>query len=166
MNVSVTVIREKERTYMKTFTIDCDNNITAFPTPDHAEAAVGAGSQSFTSQKQLAQLAAAWPAERLVEIWNSLPGVEPVQGFQSAKAAAGRIWGRIQNLGENPEPKAPTKPTSAKPARRVAPSPPKSTQKTTRAKKAAQAPQKATKPGQQDRRRRGPAGKKGRRDAG
>ena len=26
---------------MKTFTIDNDNNITAFPTPDHAEAAVG-----------------------------------------------------------------------------------------------------------------------------
>lgn len=130
---------------MKTFTIDYDNNITAFPTPDHAEAAVGAGSQCFTSQKQLAELAAVWPAERLVEIWNSLPGVEPVQGFQSAKAAAGRIWGRIQNLGENPEPKAPTKAPSAKPARRVAPSRPQSTQKTTRAKKAAQAPQKATK---------------------
>jgi hypothetical protein len=146
MNVSVTVIREKERTYMKTFTIDCDNNITAFPTPDHAEAAVGTGSQSFTSQKQLAQLAAAWPAERLVEIWNSLPEVEPVQGFKGAKTAAGRIWGRIQNLGEYPEPKAPTKATSAKPARRVAPSKPQSTQKTTRAKKAAQAPQKATKP--------------------
>ena len=146
MNVSVTVNREKERTYMKTFTIDNDNNITLFPTPDHAEVAVGAGSQSFTSQKQLAQLAVAWPAERLVEIWNSLPGVEPVQGFKSAKAAAGRIWGRIQNLGENPAPKATTKATSAKHARRVAPSRPQSTQKTTRAKKAAQAPQKATKP--------------------
>jgi hypothetical protein len=53
---------------MKTFTIDSDNNITAFPTPDHAEAAVGAGSQPFTSQKQLAKLAAACPAGRLVEI--------------------------------------------------------------------------------------------------
>jgi hypothetical protein len=42
---------------MKTFTIDNDNNITAFPTPDHAEAAVGAGAQPFTSQKQLAELA-------------------------------------------------------------------------------------------------------------
>ena len=41
MNVSFTVSREKERAYMKTFTIDNDNNITAFPTPDHAEAAVG-----------------------------------------------------------------------------------------------------------------------------
>src|ERR1017187_6900165 len=76
------------RTIMKTFTIDTDNNITAFPTPDHAEAAVGAGAQAFTSQKQLAELASAWPAERLVEIWNSLPGAEPVKGFRNAKAAA------------------------------------------------------------------------------
>ena len=45
-----------------------------------------------TSQKQLAELAATWPAERLVEIWNSLPGVEPVKSFKSAQAAAGRIW--------------------------------------------------------------------------
>src|ERR1039457_7428016 len=107
---------------MKTFTIDNDHNITAFPTPDHAEAAVGTGAQPFTRQKQLAELAATWPAERLVEIWNSLPGVESVQGFKSAQAAAGRIWNRIQPLGENPKPKAPTKAPSAKPARRVAPS--------------------------------------------
>src|ERR1039457_4245000 len=131
---------------MKTFTIDNDNNITAFPTPDHAEAAVGAGAQAFISQKQLAELAAAWPAERPVEIWNSLPGVEPVKGFKSAKAAAGRIWSRIQTLGENPEPKAPTKAKVANPARRVAPSKPQSTKKTTRAKKLAKAPQKATQP--------------------
>ena len=136
---------------MKTFTIDTDNNITAFPTPDHAEAAVGAGAQAFTSQKQLAELASAWPAERLVEIWNSLPGVEPVKGFRNAKAAASRIWVRIQTLGEGAEPKAPTKAKGAKQARRVAPAKPKSTKKATPAKKApkakgsAKAP-KATKP--------------------
>jgi hypothetical protein len=145
MNVSVTVNREKERTYMKTFTIDSDNNITAFPTPDHAEAAVGAGSQPSTSQKQLAKLAAAWPAERLVEIWNSLPGVEPVKSFKSTRTAAARIWMGIQKLGENPEPKAPGKATSAKQKRRVAPSRPKSTRKTIPAKKA-KAPKRAAKP--------------------
>jgi len=146
MNVSVTVNREKERTYMKTFAIDDDNNITAFPTPDHAEAAVGAGFQPFTSQNQLAQLASAWPAERLVEIWNSLPGVKPVKGFKSAKLAAGRIWSQIQTLGENPAPKVPTKAPSAKHVRRVAPSKAKSSKKTTRAKKVAKAPKKATQP--------------------
>jgi len=129
---------------MKTFTIDTDNNITAFPTPDRAEAAVGTGSQPFTSQNQLAELASTWPAERWVEIWNSLPGVEPVKGFKSAKAAAGRIWGRIQTLGENPEPQAPTKATVGKPARRVAPSKAQSGNRTTRAKRA-KAPKKATK---------------------
>jgi hypothetical protein len=53
---------------MTTFTINEGNNITAFPTPDHAEPAVGAGAQAFNSQKQLAELAAAWPAERLSSI--------------------------------------------------------------------------------------------------
>src|ERR1019366_7022570 len=60
-----------------TFTIDSDNNITAFPTPDHAEAAIGAGAQAFTSQKDLAKLAAEWPISRLVETWNSFAGAPP-----------------------------------------------------------------------------------------
>src|ERR1017187_10075181 len=51
------------------------------------------GSQPFTSLKQLTELASAWPPERLAEIWNSLPGVEPVKGFQSATAAAGLAEG-------------------------------------------------------------------------
>ena len=131
---------------MKAFTIDTDNNITAFATPAHAEAAVGGGAQAFTSQKQLADLAAAWPAERLVEIWNSLPGVEPAKGFKSAKAAASRIWVRIQTLGENAEPKAATKAKVAKQARRVAAPKAKSNKKATPTKKAAKASAKAAQP--------------------
>ena len=38
----------------------------------------GEGNQTFTSQQELAALAAKWPGARLVEIWNSPPGVEPV----------------------------------------------------------------------------------------
>ena len=98
---------------MTTFTIDAENNITAYPTANEAEAAVGAGTQPFTRQEQLAELAGSWPTERLVEIWNSLPGVTPVKGFKSAKVAASRIWQRIQSLGEvarpAPEPVGPTK---------------------------------------------------------
>ena len=41
---------------MKTFTIDVDNNISAFATPE--EAAATNPSQSFASQKELEELAA------------------------------------------------------------------------------------------------------------
>ena len=43
-------------------------------------------------------MAAEWPTARLVEIWNSLPGVTPVTKFKDRKTAAGRIWKAIQTL--------------------------------------------------------------------
>ena len=73
---------------MATFTIDTDNNITAFANPELAEAAVGAGAQAFTSQKELAKLAA-WP-ERTVAVWNSLPG-RADKGVQERQDPQ-RIW--------------------------------------------------------------------------
>jgi hypothetical protein len=95
---------------MTTFTIDAENSITAFPTPDHAEAAVGTGAQPFTSQQHLAELAAAWPAERLLAIWNSFAGVagfgadlKPVQKFTDRKTAIKRIWTAIQKLATVPQ---------------------------------------------------------------
>src|SRR5689334_19467336 len=100
MNVIVTVSRGKESTYMKTFTIDTDNNISAFATQEEAAAAITTPFESFASQKELAALAAKWPAERLVAIWNSMAGVEAVKSFKNAKVAASRIWERIQGLGE------------------------------------------------------------------
>ncbi len=78
---------------MKTFTIDTENNISAFATSEAAAAATSTPVESFASQKELAALAAKWPTERLVGIWNSLTGVEPVKSFKSAKAAAARIPG-------------------------------------------------------------------------
>ncbi len=89
-----------------TFTIDTENNITAFATPEEAAAAATTPFDSFSSQKELAELAKAWPAERLVAIFNSLTGVAPVESFKSAQAAASRIWKQIQSLGapEQPEP--------------------------------------------------------------
>jgi hypothetical protein len=140
------------RTIMTTFTIDTENNITAFPMADLAETAVGAGAQPFTSQKQLAEMAAAWPAERLVAIWNSLPGVKPVESFKSAKAAASRIWERIQGLGEAAQPEAePAKPKAHKKVKggaqvaKGAPAKAKASKKTTPAKKAPKAAKKAAK---------------------
>jgi hypothetical protein len=127
MNVSDTASREKERTYMKTSTIDTDNNISAFATQEEAAATTASSFDSFSSQKDLAQLAGAWPAERLVAIWNSLPGLKPVKGFKSAKAGASRIWKRIQGSGEPQNPKAERKAKAGAQAPKGAPAKAKKT---------------------------------------
>jgi hypothetical protein len=146
-------------TIMTTFTIDAENNITAFPTPDHAETAVGAGAQPFTSQQQLGELAATWPAERLLAIWNSFAGVagfgadlKPVQKFTDRKTAIKRIWTAIQKLAAVPQTSeaaaetAAPKASTAKPA--AEPEKPKAERKATggaQAAKGASAKAKATK---------------------
>ena len=103
---------------MKTFTIDNENSISAFATAEEAAAVTTTPFDSFSTQKELAELAKAWPAERLVAIWNSLPGVAPVDSFKSNKAAVGRIWARIQGLGDAAEPEAaPARPKAGKKAK-------------------------------------------------
>src|ERR1700735_1700457 len=103
------------------FTIDTDNNISAFATQEEAAATITTAYEFFTSEKELAQLAAAWPAERLVAIWNSLPGVKPVKGFKPAKAAASKIWKAIQGRGKAAEPAPePAKPKGGKKAKGTA----------------------------------------------
>ena len=108
-----------------TFTINEDNNITAFPTPDHAEAAIGAGAQPFTSQKDLAKVTAEWPISRLVETWNSFAGVppfgdlKPVKKFTDRKTATTRIWVAIQKLQQAPEAATPEPQAATKPAKKA-----------------------------------------------
>jgi hypothetical protein len=130
---------------MTTFTIDSENNITAHGTPEEAAAATTNPFDSFSSQKELAVLIATWPAERLVAIWNSLPGVEPVEGFKSPKFAANRIWERIQGLGEPEKPKAERKAKRGAQAAKGAPAKAKATKKASSAKKTPKA-KKAAKP--------------------
>jgi len=143
MDVVIAVIHRRRRLPMNTFTIDADNNITACQTPDQAAAAVAAGAQSFASQQELAELAAAWPAERLVAVWNSLPGNTPVQKFKNPKTAIARIWTRIQPLGEPEKPKAQRNAKVGAHAAHGAPAKAKAHKKATPAKKGAQAPKKA-----------------------
>jgi len=125
---------------MTTFTIDIDNNITAFAGPDQAEAVIATGAQPFASSEELTQLAAGWPTERLLAIWNSLPGVTPAKGFKTSKVAATKIWGRIQSMAE-PEkpidaaPKAERKPKGGAQGAKGAPAKGKATKKATPAKK-------------------------------
>lgn len=128
---------------MTTFTIDEQNNITAFSSQEEAGAATATPFDSFSSQKELAELAKAWPAERLVAIFNSLTGVTPVESFKNSKAAVARIWQRIQGLGDAVQPEAePTKPKPGKEAKagaraaHSAPAKAKATKKATPAKAA------------------------------
>jgi len=91
---------------MTTFTIDCDNNITVFASLQQAQAADIAGAEYFSSKEELAQLAASWPvagargrgSSKLLELWNSLPGVAPVKKFKDRTTALARIWKAAQAL--------------------------------------------------------------------
>jgi len=120
---------------MKTFTIDAENNISAFATPEEAVATTATPFDTFASQKEFLSLIGPWPAERLVAIWNSLAGVKPVKSFKNAKAAAGRIWERVQSLGETAKPKAEPKAKGGARAAKGAPAKGKATKKTTPVKK-------------------------------
>jgi hypothetical protein len=104
---------------MSTFIIDAENSITALTT-EEAAAGIPSGATPFTSDRELARLAADWPAERLLEIWNGIPGVKPVTRFTSRKAAVTRIWKAIQGLTKSVEPESTPKPRArgAKTARK------------------------------------------------
>jgi hypothetical protein len=139
----MTAQRAAQRTTtMTTFTIDTDNNITAHATAEQAAAATSTPFDSFSSQPEFAELAKSWPAKRLVAIWSSLPGVQSVKKFQDHKAAARRIWERIQGLGALAQPAPPAKAQAARPAKggaraaQGAPAKGKAGKKATTAKKA------------------------------
>jgi hypothetical protein len=108
------------------FTIDSDNNISAGGIPSAAD-------ESFTTQKDLAKLAARWPAARLVEIWNSFAGVtpfddlQPVKKFTNREVAVKRIFEAVGRLEA----------AVAKPAAHVAPAKRKGAKGPAKAKKAA-----------------------------
>jgi len=85
---------------MATLTINEQNEIVAFATPEEAAATTATPFDAFSSQQELAELAASWPAERLVAILNSLAGEKPVKKLKDAKTAIVQIWEGIQGLAE------------------------------------------------------------------
>ena len=100
---------------MATFTINEQNEIVAFATPEEAATTTATPFDVFSSQQELADLAASWPAERLVAILNSLAGEKPVKKLKDAKTAIVRIWERIQSLGDPAKPEVePAKPKADK----------------------------------------------------
>jgi hypothetical protein len=92
---------------MNTFTIDANHNITAFASLEEARAAKTNNAEYFGSSQELAKLAASWPGNRPVEIWNSFAGVapftslQPVKRFTNRKVAVARIWKAVQALLAN-----------------------------------------------------------------
>lgn len=123
------------------FTIENEsNNITAHTTVQEAEAVPNA--ERFRNEAGLAKLTAEWPTARLVEIYNSLPGVSPVKKFTDRKTAASRIWKAIQSLHRSLPANAQTDATATPVAPQlaeVAPAETPADQKTIRAKKAPKA---------------------------
>jgi hypothetical protein len=105
-----------------TFTIDTDNNITAFD----AAARVPEGQDGFTTEKEFAKLSADWPIARFPEVWNAFAGAppfgdfKPVKKFTDRKTAVTRIWKAIQALTPTPaQQAAPVAPKKAKAAKQA-----------------------------------------------
>ncbi len=134
---------------MTTFTINETNEIVAFATPEEAATTTATPFDSFSTEQELAELAAGWPTDRLVAILNSLAGEKPVKKLKDPKAAISRIWARIQGLGEaaKPEPaakaKAAQKAKGGAQAAKGAPDKAKSTKQATVAKGAPKGQKKA-----------------------
>ena len=95
---------------MTTFTIDADNNISAWDAPP----ANTDGLRAFTTDDEFDAVATDWTNARFVEIWNSLTGVVPVKKFMSRSYAINRIWKQIQYLAPTPAPSVEKKPKAAK----------------------------------------------------
>ena len=84
---------------MTIFTIDSENNIAAHGSESEI---THKGSEQFTSEKELAQLAAAWPGSRLVDVWNGIPGLTRVKRFTSRRLAIARIWKAVDVIVNQP----------------------------------------------------------------
>jgi hypothetical protein len=121
---------------MRTFIIDSDNNITAFASEQQAKVRDATGGESFTTQDEMTKLAAAWPGGRLVEVWNSLTGVDPVKKFTDRKTAVARIWKAVQSLQPGSE-ESPKKASTARDVRPRSTKLAKATNKARKPKKAA-----------------------------
>jgi hypothetical protein len=137
MNVmTAKYLTAQEKQAMATFTIDNENNITAFATAAEAAQAGDSTATTFDSQAALAKVSAEWPLSRFVEIYNGIPGNAEVSKFADRKKAVARIWKAIQPLAGSTQPSEPApKPKKAakgaKPAKKA-----KATKKAKPAKKA------------------------------
>jgi hypothetical protein len=71
----------------RVFGIPDDNAIAAYAAEE-----VPDGLPVFSSETELRALLASWPARKLTDIWNRLPGVIAVSKFKDRNTALRRIW--------------------------------------------------------------------------
>jgi hypothetical protein len=109
--IAAVIAAQGDHTKMKYFTINTENNIAAHASK---KAARESAASAFSTEVQLADLIGP-DNKRLVAIWNSLPGVQPVTKFANRKVATERIWKAIQGLGEAPAGPAPAESVVAMP---------------------------------------------------
>jgi hypothetical protein len=79
------------------FEVTSDDHILRM-TDDQSEAHEQAS--AFATEQELQELCGGWPMKRLIAIWNSLPGVQPVEKFENRQIALARIWRAIQPQAE------------------------------------------------------------------
>lgn len=82
---------------MSVFTIDTENNVTAYANPEGASQG-GEGLTRFDSQTELGKVSADWPMSRFVEIYNGIPGQTEISKFADRKRAVAKVWKAIQQL--------------------------------------------------------------------
>jgi hypothetical protein len=146
MNVTTAkYLAAKEKPNMVTFTMNEDNNITAFAGAEEAAQAGDATATRFDSPAALAEASAEWPLSRFVDIWNSVPGNPEVKKFADRKKAVARIWKAIQPLVGQAQPSEP----EAKPKKRAPGAKPAKKAKTAKKAKAAKKAAPAQKGGDQ-----------------
>ena len=77
------------------FHLTINGSITEIPTDNGQREDAEKG--VVTTREEWEAIAGAWPLKRLVEIWNSLPGVTPVEKFTSRQIALERIWRAVES---------------------------------------------------------------------
>jgi hypothetical protein len=91
---------------MKVFSINADNQVAVFSSEQQVPEE--AAKERFRTVEELAQLAQNWPTAQLLDIWNGLPGVQPVRKFTDRSTAVRRIWKALDSLGASVAKRAPT----------------------------------------------------------
>ena len=82
---------------MNMFSITANNQVRVFSSEQEAPA----GSAIFRNAEELAAVAKQWPAARLVEVWNQLPGGKPLSKFTDRKTGVRRLWEAVQSVAAN-----------------------------------------------------------------